>query len=445
MLYITNNKQMSKPNLLIWCDAPVITTGFGIVAKNLFSDLHKDFEVDIVGINYFGYQKFDSNKWHIYPVQKDDLLGMEPFKRAVADKKYAVIILFQDIFHISNLIPSLREAVKDNTKVVIYFPVDGGPLDPEWKNVFEKADKSITYTKFAISTIKESYPELDTSDIDYLYHGVEESYKKLSRQERKRIKSEFRWADQFVAVNVNRYQPRKNIGATIRAWSLFAKGYKLCECGNAYPKNLHFCDANRCGPDKIVKETKGHSDVSLYLHMRIRERANGPGTSNDITRVLIENGFSQKDLNSGIVYLQSRDLYAKPFSLEDMNKLYNAADINISTASGEGVGLSLIEASATGTTTIAPRNSAILEMLEGHGVLVDNVPNGIYTQPFDNSFRRPNVDTLKFAEALEDQYQKWIANGRKKIINDDALKAAQDKFLWEDKKEYITKLLKSYL
>lgn len=435
---------MNKPKLLVWSDAPVVPTGFGNVAKNLFSELHKDFEVDIVGINYAGLQKYDHNLYHIYPVQQTAPLGDNILRTVLMQERYDIMFMFQDIFHISQMLAPIKQKFPD-MKYITYFPIDGGPLFGDWRNVFELSDKAITYTKFAKNTIKEAYPSVDINKVDYLYHGVEPVFKLLSRQERKRTKAELKWVGKFVAVNVNRYQPRKNISATIRAWALFSNGFKLCECGNAYPKYLDYCDVNRCPASKVVKEVNGHDDVTLYLHMRPYEKVNGPGAANTLQALLKQAGFSDQDIRSGKVMVQERDLYAQPYTIEQMNQVYNAADINISTAVGEGVGLSLIESAGSGTTSIAPRNSAIVEMLEGYGVLVDNVPNSLYTQPLDNSFKRPNVDTLKFAEALEDQYQAWVANGRKKVINQAAIDTVATKFNWQEKRDYIKNQLLALL
>ena len=427
---------MNKPKLLIWCDAPVVPTGFGNVSKNLFCELYKDFEVDIVGINYNGLQKFDHSLYYIYPVQQTAPLGDNVLRTVLMQQRYDIIFMFQDIFHISQMLPPIKQKFPD-MKYITYFPIDGGPLFQDCRNVFELSDKAITYTKFAKNMISEAYPGVNINKVDYLYHGVEPVFKPLSRQERKRIKAELKWVNKFVAVNINRYQPRKNMSATIRAWALFSNGYKLCECGNAYPKYLNFCDANRCDHTRVMEETKGHDDVTLYLHMRPYEKVNGPGPGNALQALIKQAGFDDKDIRSGKIMLQERDLYAQPYTVEQMNQIYNGADINICTSVGEGVGLSLIEAAGSGTTSIAPRNSAILEMLEGHGILVDNVPNGMYTQPLDNSFKRPNVNTLKFAEAIEEQYHMWVANGRKKIINQAAMDTVKTKFDWQEKRDYI--------
>lgn len=430
-------KQKPKPKILIWCDSPTAPTGFGNVARNLFDELHKWYEIDIVGINYYGLQKYDHTKWHIYPVQQQDMLGQRPIQHAISHNEYDVIILFQDHFHISKLLPELKKHGSAKTKHLVYFPVDGGPLYSGWKNIFTEADKVITYTKYAINTIKESYPDIDVSTIDYLYHGVDPAFFKLSKQMRKSTRNELKWHNRFVAININRYQPRKNIFANIRAWSLFAKGYKLCKCGNAYPKNLTYCDSCRLPHSNVIEETMGHKDVSLYMHMRLSEPVNGPGASNSLPALCAQVGITTDDLKSGLVFLQAGDIYRDPYPVEHINQIYNAADINVSFACGEGAGLSLIEAAATGTTSLAPRNSAIIEMLEGYGILIDNVPNGMYSQPFDNSFRRPNVDTLKFAQELENQYQLWKKNGRKKIINNKAIEIVKDKFQWQPKRDYL--------
>ena len=42
-----------KPKLLIWSDF-LVPSGFGNVAKNLFDDLYKEFDVSVVAINYRG-------------------------------------------------------------------------------------------------------------------------------------------------------------------------------------------------------------------------------------------------------------------------------------------------------------------------------------------------------------------------------------------------------
>jgi glycosyltransferase involved in cell wall biosynthesis len=118
------------------------------------------------------------------------------------------------------------------------------------------------------------------------------------------------------------------------------------------------------------------------------------------------------------------------------------ADVNVSTSLGEGVGLSLLESAAVGTTSIAPRNSAIPEMLGDTGHIV---PNKCHVNiAFDNAHLRPIVSTELFVEALEIEYQKWIANGRKKIVNEEAIEMVLKEFLWPDKQGQLLSWLQEY-
>ncbi len=434
-----------KKKLLIWSDAPVINTGFGEVARNLFRDLHKEYNVDIVGINYFGYQKYDTKSWYIYPVQQTDMFGINVVKYVLSKNHYDKFFMFQDIFNISKYLPQFRKTggLKD-TKIYTYFPIDGGQLHSGWKNFLEDGSiTNITYTQFALNMIHESYPTLDISNIKYLYHGVANEFKYINSKYRNFLRDDYGWSDKFIAINVNRYQPRKNISATIRIWSMFSKGYKECECGHIYPKHLNFCDANRCDKSKVVNITEGHEDVGLYLHMNSSERVNGDREVNSLQSLALRSGFIDKDITNMKLMISSDNLYQNPKTTLQMNELYNAADINISTTLGEGVGLSLIESAATGTTSLAPRNSAILEMIGDHSILIDNAINGMVAQPFDNSFTRPTVNTKKFVKELENQYKLWKENGSKKIINKKAIDVTEKLFKWEDKREILHDILKN--
>ena len=124
-----------------------------------------------------------------------------------------------------------------------------------------------------------------------------------------------------------------------------------------------------------------------------------------------------------------------------MAELYNVADVNISTTLGEGVGLSLIEASACGTTSIAPNNSAIPEMLGDTGHIIKNTAH--ITMSMDNNIVRSVVSVPSILEALEIEYQKWLANGRKKVINTAAVQRVATLFNWDEKRALLSGWLKT--
>jgi glycosyltransferase involved in cell wall biosynthesis len=423
-----------KAKLFAWCDF-LVPTGFGNVAGNLLNDMHKYFDVTVLGINYHGDKKYDTNKYFVYPVSRDDMLGMKRLPHLIRQEAPDIIFLFQDIFHISDIIDTIRKTVDPRTKIVTYFPVDGNPFSKAWGNVFKAADINITYTDWAVRTIKETFPE--SGDIYKLYHGVDTNiYKPLEMSEIKKHRASFGWTNKFTAINVNRFQPRKAIPFSIRAFSLFAKGYKKCKCGNIYPFHKKFCDLNMCGPEDVVeKEKRYRTDVHLYLHMMASEPSMGPGRVNILQNHVLNAGFTDEDLVNGMISINAAQIYSGAITNEMVNQMYNAANVNINSTLGEGCGLSLIESMATGTPSIAPKNSAIPEMLGDTGHIIPNV--GLMNQAMDSGHMRPIVDIWKFTMALEKEYQKWKESGKEKIIDQKCIDRVNKEFLWKDKVDFL--------
>lgn len=429
---------MTKQKLFIWCDGPTLPTGFGLVARNLFRDLHQHYDVSILGINFFGTERYDQSKYFIYPVDEKDILGLQRFARVLKDAKPDKIMLFQDIFNIQHVLPIIKAGFP-KVPILAYFPIDADTVNPYWRPGFDTPNKLITYTQYAVDMIHQSMPHLKEKNIEYLYHGVDtQTFKKLSSDARKQFKKERGWEDKFVIFSNNRFQPRKNFGSLVRALSLFIKGYKTCSCGNMYSISKERCDLNGCGPDEVIMEKMGRSDVFAYIHANVIESTMGPGASHSLGAVLQNAGFTNEDV-AKYIGMFNRKVYDAPYTDAEMNLLYNAADVNISTTLGEGVGLSLIEAAATGTTSIAPNNTAIPEMLGDTGHIIKNVAHHMIAR--DNANVRPIVDVPGVVTALEVEYSKWKANNKKKVINEKAIERVNQLFLWDDKREKLLKWL----
>ena len=301
--------------------------------------------------------------------------------------------------------------------------------------IIKAADLNITYTDWAIRTIEETFP--NAGKLHKLYHGVDtDIYRPLELDEIKKHRASYGWTNKFAVINVNRFQPRKAIPFTIRAFSLFAKGYKKCKCGNVYPYHKKFCDLNMCGPEDIVEKKKRYrADAHLYLHMMSAEPSMGPGRTNVLQNHILNAGFTDEDLASGLIGINAAPIYTGVITNEMVNQMYNAANINISTTLGEGCGLSLIESMATGTPSIAPKNSAVPEMLGDTGHLINNV--GLMSQAMDSGHLRPIVDIWEIVEALEVEYQKWKKAGVEKTINKACVDRAKKEFLWDDKVQFL--------
>ncbi len=86
-----------------------------------------------------------------------------------------------------------------------------------------------------------------------------------------------------------------------------------------------------------------------------------------------------------------------------LNGVYNAADVCISTSTGEGWGLTTTECMAAGTPFIGPKNTTFQEILEDErGYLVASGGENLWTIPYGLSQGpREIVSVTAMSEALE--------------------------------------------
>jgi glycosyltransferase involved in cell wall biosynthesis len=430
---------VTKQNLFIWCDSPNVATGFGMVAKNLFSELYKEYNVFILGINFYGMERYDTTKYFIYSVDQSDPMGVNRFTKVLQDVRPDKILLFQDIFNMQHVLPMIKEHFP-KAPILAYFPIDGKPVNQYWRPAFDTPNKLVTYTQWGINAIHETFPHLKNKNIEYLYHGVDPVIFYIRPSvERKRFKEEAKWNDKFLVLSNNRFQPRKALPLTLRAMALFIKGCKVCKCGNTYLSSKTVCDLNGCPDTDVIATHPPHEDAMIYLHAAVFEKIMGPGAANSLGSAAVNAGFVNEDIPKHVA-LFSGNAYEKPYTDQQISILYNIADVNVSTSLGEGVGLSLIEAAACGTTSIAPNNSAIPEMLGNTGHVIPNAAH--ISLSLDNNHVRPVVNIGKMVEALIIEYDKWITNGRKKVVNHEAAKRAEELFKWEDKRAKVSEWLK---
>ncbi|MCX8057784.1 MAG: glycosyltransferase family 4 protein [Spirochaetes bacterium] len=432
---------MKKPKLFAWCDF-LVPTGFGVVAKNLLDDMHNYFDVSILGINYKGDTKYDTSKYFVYSVAENDLLGYKRILSIIDKEKPDIIFLFQDIFHINEVIKYIKK-LEFNSKIVIYFPVDGQPFSKLWKPALDLADSIITYSKWAKKIILDAFPGFNKK-INILYHGVDTNiFYPLNLNNIIEYKKKLNWQNKFIITNVNRFQPRKAIPLTLRIFNLFTKGYKKCSCGNLIPNHLNRCDLNNCSLDNVVYINNNiKNDVYLYLHMMPEEFSMGMGYTNSLQHHILNNGFTEEDYGI-IIGINGKNIYNGEVPEEELNYIYNISNVNITTSLGEGCGLSLLESAATGTPSIAPNNSAIPEQLNGTGTLVNN--KTVFSFPNDNAHIRPIVDIEGMVLALEKYYNEWKSQKEEKIIYNECIENIKNNFLWDDKKQFLLNIFKKTL
>lgn len=317
------------------------STGFATVSHNLMKRLERYFEdrmyADIIAINYFG-DAYKTARTNVLPAsivdKKQDIYGRNEFLNMLNLIDYDAIFMINDLGVINPMIPILRD-IKDKKKKkfksIFYFPVDAPYLHHEFEEL-DFYDVLIPYTRYAKEQVLEVKPALKTK-MRTILHGVNTNdFMQVSSEDR----SEFRKAyfgednaDRYIIGNINRNQPRKDIPATIFAFNHHRKTY------------------DELYPDKAL----------LYLHMNPKD----------------EMGYNLRSICTQLGLKENVDYMFPPQELIDKQPeakylcmIYNALDIFVTTTTGEGFGLTVLEAMQCGVPVIAPYHTALRELYPGH-------------------------------------------------------------------------------
>jgi len=370
--------------VLWYSDTPTCATGFGQVAKNLLKVLQATgkYHFDVIGINHGG-QPYSHVEfpYDIYPAINP--LAMEekhrdPYARQLlvdmaASGRYDIVFILQDHFIIQTLMDALLK-IKENLPVerkfstVYYTPIDG-KIKKEWvTEVIAKMDQSVLYTEYGKKQCVDMVPELK-DDVQVIYHGVDKAvFHPLSKEDRETFRGKYfvRHKDKYIVLNVNRNQPRKDLHRTMAAFSLFHK---------KYPNTFLFilAQARDVGGDLI-------------------ELAKQYGLEYDVDWACPSPGAY--GANQG-------------YPVEIVNRIYNAADMVVSSTLGEGWGLSSVEAMACKTPILFPRNTSLVEIIgenEERGWFCksgETINDFICLGGGDNNILRPVVDVVDMAKKME--------------------------------------------
>lgn len=316
------------------------TTGFATVSHNVISELRRHFGprlgLDIFAINYFDKGVEPDKYTRIYPAGRllegsnlQDAFGRTAFLKLLDETPYDGIFIIQDMGVILKAVPLLetirqkkQKENRKNFKSVFYFPVDGKPLADDFDN-FSFFDKLVAYTEYGRKEILNIKPEL-RSKLQVILHGVNpKDFYPLSADRRERFRQDYFGdnAGKTIVLCVNRNQPRKDIPTTILAFQEYKERFNP----NAF----------------------------LYLHM----------TPTDAMGWNLHTMLRQTNLVEGKDYIfPSENEFDAQSSRQTMNGIYNAADVFVSTTSGEGWGLTITEAMMCQCPVVAPDHSAITEI-----------------------------------------------------------------------------------
>ena len=243
-----------------------------------------------------------------------EMLALEPdVVVEYNDPNFILQMLYENQFDPTRILLQMRP-------IISYVPCDGTNLPPEWQKI-QTVTNMVSMSKYGQS----QYP-----DSKLIYHGIDQDQfwpiaekpittsTGIKLKTKKDCKEVFGLEkNAFLVLRVDKNSGRKDFASTFKA---------------------------------LVPFMKRHSDVQVHLHTQDKKHDSG---------VVLQSLFSREpELQGGDFSRWSLPGLADSFSgwaQEDLNALYNAADVFISTSRGEGFGLTLAEAVGPGGKLIEPQ------------------------------------------------------------------------------------------
>jgi glycosyltransferase involved in cell wall biosynthesis len=353
---------MTKPKLL-WCGDIVAMTGFARVTENVLERLRDDYEVFVLGNNWWGDPTPLQKHYMMYPSSnryQTAPFGEERIREIVEAVGPDIIFSINDMWIINEQYRRIEDLHKQGKfKFVGYAPMDSYNWTGCLADTANNWDGIVSYTEFgAHEFIRGGI----NKPIAVIPHGVTHGqfYPVDKKEARKKLNLP---EDIFIVFNGNRNQFRKRIDITIEAFAKFAK-------------------------DK--------PDTQLYLHMGQKDQ--GWDLMPVFAREMSKQGLDP----NGRIILTAQTQGPPNVDVEMLNTIYNSVDVGVNTCKGEGWGLVNFEHAACRVAQVVPAHTSCREIFEGYGQLIRCEHVDVDTN-YAREMPCPSADHL--AEILTDLYE----------------------------------------
>lgn len=391
---------------ILWLGDAGCTTGFGRVTHAIGDRLVTDYGHDIhcLAVNYDGdYWPTPMKLYLANKIQQMDVYGQSRFVEMLAEVDPEVVIMLNDPYVVMKFLLRNRRdeqmILARYRPIIAYTPIDGINWPVTWTGLPEMVGsmprieggtgpwlRSVVMSKFGQSVLPDS---------TLVYHGVDtdtfypvnykrpmtssEGTKVTSKADAKRVIGLN--PDDFLILRVDRNSWRKNYADTWRA---------------------------------VLPVMKRHKNVYAWFHCKAE------GDNLELPQLLNRDPETKDRFRFPGQYSTKRG-----WSNEDLAILYNAADLFVSTSWGEGFGLTLAEAAASGVPIVAQNCSSITEVVGPGGILIE--PERHITVESGQDQWLPNVEA--FTEAIERLY---VSSGARRSLGDAGHQHVGTKFSWDE-------------
>ncbi len=323
--------------VLFYGESPVVATGLAQVTRTIVDAIVQDgHEVEIVPMNHHAIEWYDPD---VFPynitrlIDDNDPHAFDTIIDRIKHADYDCLFVSTDFGRDTPVYDAIQDK-KEDKLIIGYYAVDCDMLNAQTFNPLVHCNVKITYTRHGKGVIESYRPDMDGL-VNVIPLACEpDVFYPLSEDERRKARRELFYVeddDTFVVVNVNRNQPRKDLGRTLEIFHQFH-----------------------------IK----HPNSKLYMHSKQDDIAG------HLPTMAIMLGMEP---GKEVLFTAENFSVLQGFTREYINKVYNAADCMMSTSLGEGWGLSTTEAMAAGTPVIVPNNTAFTEIVgenEERGYLV---------------------------------------------------------------------------
>lgn len=297
----------------------------------------------------------------VYPTDRDH--GNIAIAEWARDHRADLVVILCDSWVLKP--ESWPDDLPADLPVAVWAPVDHRPMPPA---VFKCLDHS-RITPIAMS--KFGSEEMDRVALDHLYvpHGVDRT--------------------RFCPRPETRDSIRDELGIPRDA---FLVGMVAANQGNPAMPRKGFPEAFQA----FARFASDHDDAWLYVHANAIPHATGI----NLERCAIMSGVP-----TGRLRFPDRALQALGIGADVVSHLYQAFDVLLAPSYGEGFGVPILEAQASGCPVIVSRHSAMTELCQA-GWLIDG--QGLWDALSDAWFFMPFVASIranleKAYEAVDDQ------------------------------------------
>jgi glycosyltransferase involved in cell wall biosynthesis len=339
--------------------------GLGLtrVMDSVLRRLAERHEIHFLGIAYSGEIVRDRGLT-VYPTNPKGGDAFAAFQAIdlIEEIRPAVVLVMHDLWMFDYYL-DLFSPYRDRLKIVACIPLDGRIANDEDAAPLEQADRVVAYTHFARSEFEGAFSRLrgDFPAVEVIPHGVDlDRFHPLPDRgaAKRRVFGDGPAGESFVVLNASRPDKRKRVDLTIRGFARFAAGK---------PPNVRLC-----------------------LHHPVMGEAAEP----ELAPVIRECGLGER--------LSVNPLGSEIVGDDELNLLYNACDVGINTAMGEGWGLVSFEHGAAGAAQIVPDHTACGELWRGSAELIP--PARSYVPEF-SPLEMGEVSPEGVAAALEALYR----------------------------------------